>query len=158
MSIGDVGEQDLDEVQMEEGGRDDTKEDVAHPEEVQVAVQDQPCDTGVQNDCPRNSDGDIELSQGVKVDDRTPVTTLGADVDHFDDAGVVPLRFDVVVLDRRAVPRNLEGGQVSQGDLWDDGKRSKRGTATPLPCSVPKPGSKMSIVAFLDWRMIGPDV
>src|SRR5205823_11525986 len=97
MSIGGVGEEDLDEVKMQEGGRDDTKEDVADPEEVQVAVQDQPCDSRVKDGRPRNGDGDIELPQGVEVDDQTPVTAFGVDVDHFGGAVVVPLELDVVV-------------------------------------------------------------
>lgn len=62
MSVGDVGEEDLDEVEVEKGGRDDGQEDVAHLEEVQVAVQDQPCNAGIENGRPHEGDGDIDLS------------------------------------------------------------------------------------------------
>ena len=42
MSISGVGEEDLDEVKMEKGRRDDGKENVAHLQEVEVAVEDEP--------------------------------------------------------------------------------------------------------------------
>lgn len=74
---------------MKEGGRDDGKENVAHLEEVQIAIENQPRHTRVQNDRPRDSDSDIDLSYKVKVDDRAPVTTLRADVNHFGEVVVV---------------------------------------------------------------------
>jgi hypothetical protein len=69
MSVGGVGEENLDEVEMEKGSRDDGEEDVAHLEEVQVAIKDQPSHASEQNDRPRDGDGDIDLSYGIKVDD-----------------------------------------------------------------------------------------
>lgn len=112
MAIGGIGEEDFEEVKMEEGRRDDGKKNVAHPEEVQVAVEDQPCDTCIQNDRPRDGDGDIELSQVVKVHDRTPVTTFRADVPHFGEAAVVVPHGVQSSWSMEVVEGTLERGQV----------------------------------------------
>ena len=83
MSIGGIGEEDFDEVEMKKAGRDDGEKDVAHLEEVQVAIKDQPSHANTQDSRPPGGEGDIGLSYSVKVDDRTPVATFRADVDHF---------------------------------------------------------------------------
>ena len=91
VSIGGVGEENLDEVKMEKSRRDDGEKDVAHPQEVQVAMEYQPRHASIQNDRPHNGDGDIGLSNGVKVEDRAPITSLGTDVNHFGDVAVLQL-------------------------------------------------------------------
>ena len=85
MSVGGVGEEDFDKVEMKKASREDGKKDVAHLEEVKVAIKDQPSNAGRQDDRPRDGEGDIGLSYNIKVDDRTPVATFRADVDHFGD-------------------------------------------------------------------------
>lgn len=107
MSIGGVGEEDFDEVEMKKAGRDDSKKDVAHLEEVKVAIKHQPSNTSKQDTRPRDGEGDIGLSYDVKVDDRTPVATFRADVDHFGEA----------VGDLTRIKRCLAGWGMSKG-VW----------------------------------------
>ena len=101
MSIGSVGEEDFDEVEVKKAGRDDGKKDVAHLEEVQVAINDQPSHAGEQDNRPCDGEEGIGLSYGVKVDDRTPVATFRADVDHFGEAVGIQFELDDVSLDGR---------------------------------------------------------
>ena len=101
MSIGGVGEEDFDKVEVKKAGRDDGKKDVAHLEEVQAAVKDQPSHAGEQDSRPRDGEEGIGLSYGVKVDDRTPVATFRADVDHFGEAVGIQLELNDVSLDGR---------------------------------------------------------
>lgn len=68
---------------MEKEGRSDSQQDVAHFEEVKFAMKNQPSYTSEEDNRPRNGENDIDLSHGVEIDNRTPVTTLRADVDHF---------------------------------------------------------------------------
>src|SRR4051794_21401253 len=77
---------------MEKGRRDDGEKDVTHFQEVQLAMEYQPRHASIENDRPRNGDGDIGLSNGVKVDNRTPVTSLRADVDHFGNTNVLQVQ------------------------------------------------------------------
>src|SRR5947209_210269 len=105
MSIGGVGEEDFDEVEVKKAGRDDSKKDIAHLEEVKVAVKHQPSNASKQDTRPRDGEGDIGLSYHVKVDDRTPVATFRADVDHFGE----------VVGDFAGIERYLAGWEMSKG-------------------------------------------
>src|ERR1700756_3411199 len=98
MSIGGVGEEDFDEIEVKKAGRGDGKKDVAHLEEVQAAINDQPCHAGEQDNRPRDGEEGICLSYGVKVDDRTPVATFRADVDHSGEAVEIQLELNDVSL------------------------------------------------------------
>ena len=101
MSIGGVGEEDFDEVEVKKAGRGDGKKDVAHLEEVQVAINDQPSHASEQDNRPCDGEEGIGLSYDVKVDDRTPVATFRADVDHFGEAVGIQLELNNVSLDGR---------------------------------------------------------
>lgn len=114
MSIGSVGEEDFDEVEMKKAGRDDGKKDVAHLEEVKVAIKHQPSNAGKQDTRPRDGEGDVGLSYDVKVDDRTPVTAFRADVDHFGEA----------VGDLARIEQCLAGWEMSKG-VWTADKSSR---------------------------------
>jgi hypothetical protein len=155
MSIGGVGEEDFDEVEVKKAGRDGSKKDVAHLEEVQVAIKDEPSHASEQDNRPRDGEGDIGLSYGVKVDDPTPVATFRADVDHFGEAVGIQLELNDVLAGWEIV-RGKCGRQTSRLEVtyW----RAEREAIAGRPSiwhAASKAPPKHYKSGFDDWGLIG---
>lgn len=85
MSIGSIGQDDFDEIQVETGDAGNRNGDISYLDVRQVAVQDEPDDTCIEDDRPRNNEARICLGQVIPVDNGAPVSAerFQAHDDHW---------------------------------------------------------------------------